>query len=86
MPIDGSQTDQVESWKEHNEGFRYEPPEGPPELWEQEDYQELYDRVIDRQVKWSCGKCSKPFPSLRRAREHVENNHSEYLISRASDE
>lgn len=72
-----------QEWEDHNQGFHYEPPEKPPELWSKEDYTELYDRVITKRHRWECQKCCKPFSSIEKARRHVENQHAEKLIDRA---
>lgn len=75
-----TQQSAVEQWREHNESFQYEPPDEEPEAWSAEQYDELHDRIIGRQVTWTCEKCSKPFPSLDRARRHVRTKHSEELL------
>ncbi|QLG30030.1 hypothetical protein HUG10_20710 (plasmid) [Halorarum halophilum] len=73
----------VDEWKENNESFSYDPPDADPEMWSPEEFTELYDRVIGRQVKWICEHCSQPFPSLDAARRHVRTQHSVYLIGQA---
>lgn len=73
----------VDEWEENANGFGYDPPEGPPEMWSQDDYTALFDRVISRRVEWTCQKCSKPFSTLERARSHVENQHADSLIDQA---
>lgn len=73
----------VEEWRENNEGFRYEPPEKGPEYWSQDEYNELYDRVIQRNVEWVCDECSTPFNSLERARRHVADQHGDRLLDQA---
>lgn len=73
-----------EKWERHNRGFRFEPPEGPPETWSEEDYERLFDRVIVKNAgQWECQKCTTPLRSLRKARRHVERKHSEQLIGQA---
>lgn len=75
--------DAIEEWEANSEGFRFEPPDGPPEAWSQADYTRLFDRIISRRVEWQCQTCSKPFTSLERARSHVENTHADRLIDEA---
>jgi hypothetical protein len=72
-----------EEWEEHNASFSYEPPELPADAWSQAQMQELFDRVINRRVQWTCQKCSGhgPIRSLQKARRHVERNHMEKLLS-----
>ena len=72
----------VEAWKEHNEPFQYDGPDGPPESWSQDDYTELHDRLIGRRVEWYCQECSKPFNRLEKARYHVANTHGEDLYQK----
>jgi len=71
-----------QKWAEHNESFNYEPPERPPDAWSSEEYQELWDRLINKRTEWTCQKCSKPFNRLDRARRHVESQHSEQLLDK----
>lgn len=75
-----------EEWQRHNESFRYEPPDRGPEWWSQEEYNELYDRVIQRRVKWICNECGQPMGSLKTARQHISSQHREHLIGRAKAE
>lgn len=72
----------VEEWERNNESFRYEPPDDPPELWSQDDYTELHDRIIRRRVQWICSKCEQPFGSLKKARRHVSKQHGQKLLER----
>lgn len=73
-----------ERWERNNRGFRFDPPEGPPETWSDEDYERLFDRVIWKNAgQWECQKCTTPLRSLRQARRHVERKHSEQLIGQA---
>lgn len=75
-----------QDWKEHNRGFLHDPPEKEPEAWSQDEYHELYDRVIGNGPEgrpWYCEKCSKPFTSLEHARSHVGSQHREKLIESA---
>jgi hypothetical protein len=72
----------LERWKEHQEPFKYEPPEKPADAWTSEEREELYDRVIRRAVQWLCGECTGrgPIRSLKKARRHVESNHAADLV------
>jgi len=73
---------QIEEWEEHNEGWRYDPPDGPSSRWSQEEWQEVIDRVINLQTTWTCemGGCTgKTYSSLRKARQHVESQHAQEL-------
>lgn len=74
-----------EKWEAHNESFNYDPPEGPPETWSSEDYEELHDRLVQRQVTWVCQKCSQPFGRLEKARSHVGRKHGEHLYQKYGD-
>ncbi|WP_224332902.1 hypothetical protein [Haloprofundus halobius] len=67
-------------WEKNNESFNYEPPEEPPEYWSPDEFTELWDRMIGRQVKWTCSKCSQPFGSVEKARRHVQNRHGDQLL------
>ena len=72
-----------DEWRRHNQSFSYEPPEQPPEHWESEDYDELFDRAISQRTDWVCKKCSQPLDTLRKARSHVRKQHQESLIDQA---
>jgi len=74
-----------EAWARHKESFNYEPPEAEPEAWSSEQYNELYDRVIEKELHgFACIKCaSAPFGTVEQARRHVENQHMERLIEKA---
>lgn len=74
-----------EQWRENHRNFRFEPPEGPPESWSDEDYTYLADRVIVKgdMSPWECQQCTKPFRSLRRARSHVNSQHMDHLVEKA---
>lgn len=79
----GRPQDVVEQWEEHNKSFQFEPPEGPPESWSQEDYERVHDRLISRRTEWSCQYCSAaPFSSIEKARRHVANQHGEHLYEK----
>lgn len=71
-----------EEWKEHNSAFSYEPPELPADAWSEEQLQELFDHVINRQVQWFCRECTGrgPIKSLKDARRHVRKNHMADLL------
>lgn len=73
-----------EEWEQHNEQFSYEPPELPGDAWSSEQYQELYDRFINRRTQWFCRECSGkgPMGSLQKARRHVESQHANKLIEK----
>jgi len=74
----------VEEWEEHNESFNYDPPKLPGHQWSSEQQQELFDRIISRQIQWFCDECSGqgPIRTLQRARSHVRNQHGEELIEK----
>lgn len=80
LPEDVEKTP-LEEWEEHNESFSYDPPEKPAEAWSSEEYTELYDRVIRREVQWFCDKCTGrgPIGTLEKARRHVEG-HNDDLV------
>jgi len=83
--VDADKTPQ-QVWEENNEEFSYDAPDKPPELWSSEEYTELHDRIIGKQVQWTCQKCSKPFSRLDRARRHVEKQHSSQLLDKYAPE
>ena len=74
----------VEEWEEHNESFNYDPPELSGHQWSSEQQQELFDRVISRQIQWFCDRCTGhgPIQTLQRARSHVRNQHGDELIEK----
>jgi hypothetical protein len=73
-----------EVWEENNSSFTYEPPEKPGEMWTQDEYTELYDRVISRRIEWFCDRCTGlgPIQSLQKARRHVETHHGTSLVEK----
>jgi len=83
--VDADKTSQ-EVWEEHNEGWSYDAPEEPPELWSSEQYTELYDRMIGKRVQWTCQKCSQPFSTLEKARRHMEKQHMDTLLNKHAPE
>lgn len=70
----------LEEWRENNEEFQYEGPEGPADAWSGDEWNELADRMVKRRVSWKCEYCSKgPIRSLKEARRHVKKQHSDKL-------
>lgn len=71
-----------EEWEEHNQTFGYEPPEDPPEVWSDQEYNELYDRVISKERHgFTCNRCaSSPHATVEKARRHVESQHMGKLL------
>jgi hypothetical protein len=73
-----------EEWEEHNEGFRYDWPDEPPEMWSSDQYDELHDRFIRRIKKFACQKCEKRFSTVEKARRHVGKQHGDHLYEKAA--
>lgn len=72
-----------EEWEQNNQGFRYEAPEKPGEMWTSEEMQELRDRHITRRKEWFCDLCTGrgPIGTLRKARRHMES-HTQKLLEK----
>lgn len=83
MSSSESEKSSQEVREEHNESFNYDTPEKEPELWSSEEYTEFYDRLIRRRTEWYCQFYStSPFSTLRKARSHVENQHTDRLLEK----
>ncbi len=83
---DRGEKTKVQVWKQNKEGIFVDVPEGPPELWGPKEWTQFYDQFIGRRTQWYCQHCSTPPKSnLRKARSHIEKQHSSELLEKHVD-